>query len=101
MEDEQDPVLHGHKKVKEGHEKVKVGHEKVKARYDSKRNPLKTSNKEYNDIAKMLNDNNVSNADACKKMTEIEDRLNLAEESSVDFSDEDVPDVGIEENIYF
>lgn len=47
----------------------------------------------------MLNDNNVSNADACKKITEIEDRLNLGEEASANFSDEDIPDDGTEENI--
>ena len=76
LEDEQEPVL-GRNKVKAGHKKLKAGHENVKAGNDSRRKSRKSSNKEYNDITKMLNDNNVSKADACKKMTEIEEGLNI------------------------
>ena len=41
----------------------------------------------------MLNDNNMSNADACKKITEIKDRLNIVEKASEHFSGEDIPAV--------
>ena len=42
-----------------------------------------TSNKEYNDIQEMLNDENVSNADAYKRMTEIEDNMELGEKIAI------------------
>ena len=87
MEDEQEPVL-GRKKVKAGHKKVKAGHRKVKAGNDCRRRSSKTSNKEYNDITEMLNVNNVSKEDACKKTTKIEDRLKLVEEANTHISDE-------------
>ena len=59
------------------------GAKTVKARFDSNRNPCKTSNEEYSGIIKMLKDNNVSDEGACKKMTETENRLNLVEGGSV------------------
>ena len=59
LEDEQEPAC--------GRKKVNTGHEKVEARQDFNRMLYKTSNKDYNDIQEMLNDNNVSNKDACKK----------------------------------
>ena len=52
-------------------------------RHDSNRNPRKTSNKEYSKFVKMLKDNNVSDEDACMKMTEMEDSLNIVEEAVV------------------
>ena len=73
MEDKQDPVPRGHKKVKAGHEKIKAGH-------DSKRKPYKTSNKEYNDIQEMFGDNNVINIDTYKKLADIEEGMNIVEE---------------------
>ena len=59
------------------------GARKVNTRRDSNRRPCKTSNKEYNNIKEILGDNNVSDGDACKKMTEIEDRLDIVEEAVV------------------
>ena len=50
-------------------------------RYDSNRKSCKNSNEKYNDIKEMLEDNNVSNKDARKKMAEIDDRLNRLEKS--------------------
>ena len=72
LEDEQDLVR--------GRKKVKVGHGKVKARQDFTRMLYKTTNKRYNDIAKMLNYKNVSNEDACKKLAEIEEGMDIGEE---------------------
>ena len=46
----------------------------------------------------MLNDENVSNADAYKRMTEIEDNMELGEKIAIWFRDEDILAVGTEEN---
>ena len=54
-------------------------YEKVKARQNFKRKPYKISNKYYNNIQEMLNDKNVSNEDACKKLTEMEHNIDIEE----------------------
>ena len=55
----------------------------VKARFDSNSNPCKTSNKEYSNIIKTLEYNNMSNENACKNMAEIEDILNCVEDGRI------------------
>ena len=57
----------------------------VKARFDSNRKPYNILDKEYKDIQEILENNNVGDEDACKKMTEIEDMLNIIDETSVQF----------------
>ena len=47
----------------------------------------------------MLNDNYVNNADACKKLAEIEKDVNIVEKAVVWSLGEDIPAIGIEENI--
>ena len=42
-----------------------------------------TSNKEYNDIQEMLNDENVSNEDAYKKLTEMEENMENGEKIAI------------------
>ena len=71
LKDEQEPVR--------GRKQVKAGHGKAKARKDFKRMMYQTSNKEYNDIQEMLNDENVSNEDARKKLTEMEENMDSEE----------------------
>ena len=55
-----------------GRKKVKAGHGKAKARKGFKRMLHQTTNKEYNDIQEMLNDQNVSNEDALEKLNDMQ-----------------------------
>ena len=71
MENEQEPV--------QGRTRVNAGHGKVKARKQFNRVLHNTSNKEYNGIQEMLNDESVSNEDAYKRMTEMEDNMKIGE----------------------
>ena len=64
LEDEQEPVR--------GRKQVKAGHGKAKAIEGFKSMMYRTTNKEYNDIIKMLMDHNVSNEDALKKLDDMQ-----------------------------
>ena len=59
----------------------------------------RTTNKGYNDIAKIVNDKRVSNEDTCKKQTEMEEAMDIGQKIATWSFNEDIPAVGTEENI--
>ena len=75
LEDEQEPVR--------GRTRVKAGDGKAKAMKHFKKVLQNTTNIEYNNITQMLNDENVNNEDAYKKMTEIEEGMETSEKITI------------------
>ena len=77
LEDGQEPVR--------GRTRVKAGHGKEKAMKNFKKVLQNTTIKEYNNIQEMLNDENLSNEDEYKRMTEIEEIMKMGEKLLSDF----------------